>query len=648
MRALPGLTAFFVAGALAASAACDSSLRVGDLREQAPDADTPSGLTSDAGTDAAVGVTSWRLHTPIVPCSIYALAEVRTDDLFVGCNGGRIYRFDGVQAKVSLEVEDAGVFSLLWMAPDGQVWAAAQSSYDAGAKSQVHRFDGKTWTKAEVGTDRIMALTGAGAGDVWIATATTLSRFEGASFSPKYTAITGAFRGCAFASPNEGYCVGTQGLAVKWDGATWSPMPSPPWSAQAEIFGVELNPFTKLPTFLYGEPYSGSNGDHAVHAARWTGAAFATYLATIPTFTGYDMSRKRTGHVVIGGATYMLLSVNEQYGQALLFDGAADSFRELCGPVLAFSAGSANTRVGGLDGLLATIVGSGGTQAALDPIGSSNLDFDDLGVAIDGSTWARTQDSTACGTITDKLVRFERGAWSTVPAPQGALSGRGLAVISLDHAYTISLVSDGLAHYQAGNWTEDAKLDQPWSLFARTANDVWIGGSRDNFAHFDGKEVRVVAPPGRGRQIEQILAVGPEVWMVAHGYSQNDTAIHAYRYADGKLTDWDLGIDVAGAKVQISALDPSHVYRSGSPAAAWDGTRWKELSFEASGVWARAADEVYFTSGGDIYRYDGVKRERVYHGFIPITAIDGSKDRGFAIGPGGLTIELATWPPETK
>lgn len=83
-----------------------------------------------------------------------------------------------------------------------------------------------------------------------------------------------------------------------------------------------------------------------------------------------------------------------------------------------------------------------------------------------------------------------------------------------------------------------------------------------------------------------------------------------------------------------------------SVAVRW--IEWKRLAFDASNVWARSADEVYFTSRGDIYRFDGTKQNRVFHGSIPITAIAGSKQRAIAVGPGGMTLELGMWPSQTK
>lgn len=47
---------------------------------------------------------------------------------------------------------------------------------------------------------------------------------------------------------------------------------------------------------------------------------------------------------------------------------------------------------------------------------------------------------------------------------------------------------------------------------------------------------------------------------------------------------------------------------------------------------------------GDIWRWDGKRRTRVYHGVIPISQIAGSKNRGFAVGPDGLTVVLQSWP----
>ena len=67
------------------------------------------------------------------------------------------------------------------------------------------------------------------------------------------------------------------------------------------------------------------------------------------------------------------------------------------------------------------------------------------------------------------------------------------------------------------------------------------------------------------------------------------------------------------------------------------------MPFDASGVWARKPDEVWFTKGGDIHIWNGEKLERAYHGFVPISYIDGAGDRAFAVGPGGLTLELGEW-----
>src|SRR5688572_22888339 len=126
---------------LGAVAACDTSVRVGELR-----ALDGGPLTPDP--DGGAFLKSWRLHGPSVPCSIYALVEARADDIWVGCNGGRIYRFDGVRARLAHTTEDENtIFSLLYVAADGGAWAVAQSGYNgAKATSSIHRFDGTTWT----------------------------------------------------------------------------------------------------------------------------------------------------------------------------------------------------------------------------------------------------------------------------------------------------------------------------------------------------------------------------------------------------------------------------------------------------------------------------------------------------------------------
>lgn len=626
--------------------ACDSSVRVGELR---PDASPPGPLTP--GVDAPDGgarIASWRLHAPIVPCSIYTMAEIRADDLYVGCNGGRIYRFDGVRVRLDYEVEETSIFSLLWVAPDGQVWAGAQSSYDRAATTQLHHFDGTRWSKVGDASKRITAIAGAGTSDVWVATETQILHHEGGALVPAFTTTTGSFRACSFARPDQGWCVGTAGLAVAWDGKTWSPVTGAPWSADAEVFGVEHDAFTKRTTFFYGEPITHPNGDHSCRVARASGGTFTSYQAGKPCFPDFRVARKRTGTVVVGGQTFMLLAVDENYGGAYVFDLAADSVEQLCGPVLAFSTGLANTRAGGLYGLLATIVGAGGTHIAFSASSGSSVDFSDLSVAPDGTAWARVADTTACGSITDRLVRFEGASWAPVAGPQGALSGRGLAAVARDRAYTIDLGRDLLLVHAAGGWTDGPTLEEPWSLSATKPDDVWVGGAKENFGHFDGKTFTSLKAPGRMRQVEQIVSAGADAWMVQLGVTAEDTDQHIVRYASGEITEWNAGIQFAGSQIRISALDATHVYRSGAPAQVWDGTRWKRLDFDANGVWARSPEEIYFTDRGDIWRWNGSRRERVYHGFIPIGTIAGSKDRGFAVGPGGLTLEFAEWPDEER
>lgn len=644
MRAALAIPAFALLGA--GFFACDSSVRVGELR---PDASAPTPLTPppDAG-DAGARIASWRMHAPSVPCSIYAMDEAREDDLYLGCNGGRIYRFDGVRARLAYEIEDTAVFSLLWVAPDGQVWASAQASWERTATSQLHHFDGTRWSKVGDASKRITSVAGVGTSDVWIATETQILHHENGALVPVYTAPSGSFRGCSFTKPDDGICVGTAGLAVAWDGTTWTPIAGAPWSNAAEVFGVERDGFTKKTTFFYGEPLQHANGDHACRVASFAGGTFTSYQASIPCFADFRIARKRTGRVIANAISFMLLAVDESYGGALVFDLGGDTVQDLCGGVLAFSSGLANTRAGGLYGFLGTIVGAAGRSVALSATNGSSLDFKDLSVAPDGTAWARVEDTTACGSITDRVVRLENAAWTPVPGPQGAQSGRALAAAARDRAYTADIARDMLLAHAAGAWTDAAPVDDAWSLWAAKPDDVWIGGTQENFGHFDGKTFTWVKGPGRRRQVEQILGAGGDVWMVQLGVTSGDTDEHLVHFANGTITEVNLGVQFAGAQVRLSALDAAHVYRSGTPAQVWDGTKWKRLAFDANGVWARSPEEIYFTDRGDIWRWDGTTRTRVYHGFVPIMRIDGGAGRGFAVGPGGLTIELAEWPDEER
>jgi len=270
-----------------------------------------------------------------------------------------------------------------------------------------------------------------------------------------------------------------------------------------------------------------------------------------------------------------------------------------------------------------------------------------LGVGADGAAWARTETTTVCGSVSNRLVRFERGAWAPVSAPQFAQSSHGLSVLGNGSVFTVDTAFDSLIEYDAGDWRKIANVEDAWSVFARSPNEVWVGGNRNSFGVYDGAKYTELKAATGGRAIEEIVAIDGETWMVARGFVEADTDTHVYRFAGGELTEWNHGVPPSA--VHLAALDRAHVWVSGKPARFWNGTAWADLDFEASGVWARNADEVWFTRWGDIFRYDvgSATVERVYHGFIPIWHIAGAGDRAFAVGPGGLTLELGVWP-ETK
>jgi hypothetical protein len=627
--------------ALPFTPSCDASVKVGELREDDPPATVEAGPLVPP-PDAATLPISWKQHAPLVPCSIYAMAEARADDLWLGCNGGRLYRYDGVQARIALSVDEGSIVSLLALGPGGEVWAGAQVGYGDAATTTLHRYDGAAWHDVPGPKTRVTSLASDGT-SVWLTTDRAILRLVGGAFQTVYTAPTGTFRACTF-DAKHGYCVGTAGLAVAWDGAAWTPVAAPPWSAQAEVLGVEIDAFTRSDAFFYAEPMKTSTGSHRCTAARFTGT-FAPLAAGSPCFVDFDVARRRTGIVSAALRDYLLVAPQAQYGGALAFDPVDDAVRPLCGAVVTFATGLANTRAGGLYGLLATLVGAGGNQIALTSSRGSSTRFEDLAVAADGTAWARVEDTTACGTITDTLVRFEPDAtWGPVAGPQGAQSGRGLAATSRDRAYTIDLGRDVLLQHGAETWSEGPVVDGAWTLFAARSDDVWIGGVDEQLGHFDGKTYREVLPEGRRRQIEQIVTAGADVWMIAQGVVAGDTDRHVVRWSAGKTTEWNVGLEQA----RLAAVDATHVWRAGEPAQAWDGSDWKPLPFDASHVWARAADEVYFTDRGDIARWDGKRLERMHHGFIPIDAIAGSADRAFAVGRGGLTLELGRWPGPTR
>jgi hypothetical protein len=291
--------------------------------------------------------------------------------------------------------------------------------------------------------------------------------------------------------------------------------------------------------------------------------------------------------------------------------------------------------------LLVTLQGKGGAQVGVEAV-DRFLDFESVSMATDGTAWARVTDETVCGSGSDSVARWEGQRWAEVPSPDDALSGLSMSALARDHAFTVNVFGENLMEVRNGEWRARGGLSNGWSAWAASAEDVWVGGSSDELFRWRGGAVTTLLPKGKGRQVQEVRATGDVAWMVAKGYTRDDTDAHVYRYEAGVRREWNLGL--SRERVTLSALDAEHVWHSGSPAKAWRATDWQQLPFNASGVWARTPNEVYFTRGGDIFRWNGTELVRVYRGFIHIRHFAGRGDRAIAVGRGGLTIEFTAEP----
>lgn len=651
-----------LAVAAVAPVACDQSVNVGD-RRATPTIDdggpeTSSVVVQDAGEAGASGF-EWRRLSPAIPCTIWALDERSGNDMVVGCDGGQVFRFDGVDAKVSLTAEENAVFGLVWLAPDESIFAAAQIGTGTGATSELYRYDGATWSKdASLGTQRIMALTGIDAHDVWMARAQELMHFDGSAWKSTYVASKGEFRSCAFTTSTQGLCVGTEGLAVSWNGATWTAVNGAPWSNAAELFGVDIAPLTgDPPLVLFGEPTDAGSGNYECQAATQNSdGTFSRISGTQNCTANYSISRKRVGHAYLNLKRIALLSSDETYGDAYAFDPQTGGWQRLCGPILASSAGVSNTHVGGISGFFGTLIVNGTTQIGVQTFGATDRHFASLSVGRDGTAWARVGQDNVCGSVTNRLMRFETPDWKDIAAPETVQSGSQITTASSDSAYTLT---DDLSvyAYAAGKWSQQipstltaGNPQLAFSLWESAPSDLWVGTAADDFGHWDGRLYTSSRPSAerRQRQIEQVTgSPDGDVWAFAQSTDATDPNSHIYHLDSGKIADFDLG-PTPPHSIRTTALDRTHAWMSGTPARAWNGTTWSPLPFNATAVWARTPSEVWFAQGATLVRWNGQTLDQSVKGQIPITALEGSPNRAFAVGPGGLTLEFTSWPPNTQ
>jgi hypothetical protein len=118
----------------------------------------------------------WQSPHP-VPFSPLHVVQRAADDIWAVGRGGQIRRWDGIAWRSLASGTGEDLFGV-WAASASDAWAV-------GARATLLHFDGAAWSPVDVGaTGDLLAVHGSAADDVWVVGDDVALRWDGASWSP--------------------------------------------------------------------------------------------------------------------------------------------------------------------------------------------------------------------------------------------------------------------------------------------------------------------------------------------------------------------------------------------------------------------------------------------------------------------------------
>ena len=408
-------------------------------------------------------------------------------------------------------------------------------------------------------------------------------------------------------APDDVWAVGSAGLLLHWDGGSFTPYPSPVTGNYNAVWGSSSNS-------VWAVTQSGAT-------VRYDGSSWSTVNTGWSMPAGYSITGTGPNDVYIGGASGSLLHWNGASYTAPF--GYPTDVRGLwaSGPCDVLATGNGIYRWNGTgwsnpySGVSAFAV-SGTSPSNVWTAGGANIGH------WNGASWSFQPLPSPAGLLYGISVA-QRGLWAVGLKGAIATSTGGPVSVytrsaiptnaSVTDVYAVSATdafaaaTDGsVLRWNGTNWTATSLGTTQWlGISGTSASDVWVVGLGGAIRHFDGTTWSTKASYTTA-QLNRVVAFAPnDAWAVGYGVTLHWTG-----------TVWNSIAHPAGATTNFTDVwgsSAGSVWAVGSGnkliwnvGAGW-GLMTTPVGQAMASVWGSSATNVWFpTRTGTAVKYNGL------------------------------------------
>ncbi len=484
----------------------------------------------------------------------------------------------------------------------------AGSLTDAGVDPRLCYASGWCWESPYPQGNHLNAVWGSSTSDVWaVGSAGMALHWDGTTWSYVETGTSDSLYAVRGIGSNAVWAVGFGGRILFWDGAHWAPQAS---GVGVELFGLSV----VSPNVAW------SVGDLGT-VLRWNGAAWSP---------------------VSSGTPKLLPAVHASANGVWFLTEDGDVYRKLAGDAFQLEPGTGVTPLVGLWGAGEKLLAVGGSGNALRYDGASWASVNNSTFtmnAIDGVSW------TQALAVGDRWAsRWDGSGWSV---SRIGSEGEGFGAVwmaSPTEAFAVG-VAGSMARLQGGAWKSTSRgvnyqttlvglwsnghdawavdfhggvlrrIDKTWvpvqtgvsvglSAISGAASDaVWAVGADGTILHWNGSDWSPQASDTTEDLLDTCALARDDVWAV--GGRQT-----VLRYDGAKWTK--VRSSTAGGRlVALACISSKNVWAAGDAGSIlhWDGVSWSPVSSgttqSLTSIAARTPDDVWAVGGTATLRWSG-------------------------------------------
>lgn len=229
---------------------------------------------------------------PTANSTVWGMWETAPNDIWAVGDGGLAVHFDGTSWQTS-STSETGYLNAVWASGPSDVWAV-------GTVGTILHYDGQKWSHStNSAAYDLNGVFGVDSKNVWTVGSTNTTtpgpgefyKWDGTSWKPISTGITGKLYGVWASSPTDIYACGVGGLVLHSNGSNWTAS-NPTSSDLRVIWGMGANLL-----------FTGGGGGTVLRntGSVWSSIASSSYSATLNGLTGDSTELLGVGNSGVNG-----------------------------------------------------------------------------------------------------------------------------------------------------------------------------------------------------------------------------------------------------------------------------------------------------------------------------------------------------------